>query len=123
MAAALTSTLLKYHIALKLEMILDKEAKISHEMFAAQIEARLGSGEGSSAKGPDMKVWNKGKGLTDVSVLLMPASNVRFSISRDSIGRLAIGRILLLTYCYIPVDFDWIRLAIHRRIDLRQHRA
>jgi hypothetical protein len=92
-------------------------------MFAAQIEARLGSGEGSSAKGPDMKVWNKGKGLTDVSVLLMPASNIRFSISRDSIGRLAIGRILLLTYCYIPVDFDWIRLAIHRRIDLRQHRA
>jgi hypothetical protein len=49
-------------------MILDKEVKISHEMFSAQIEARLGSGEGSSAKGPDMKVWNKGKGLSDVGV-------------------------------------------------------
>jgi hypothetical protein len=44
MAAALTSTLLKYHIALKLETISDKEAEMSHEMFAAQIEARLGSG-------------------------------------------------------------------------------
>ena len=67
-SAALTSTLLKYHVAPKLESILDKEAKISHEMFAAQVEARLGSGEGSSAKGPDMKVWNKGKGLDDVGV-------------------------------------------------------
>jgi nucleosome binding factor SPN SPT16 subunit len=37
-------------------------------MFAAQVEARLGSGEGSSAKGPDMKVWNRGKGLDDVGV-------------------------------------------------------
>lgn len=68
MAAALTSTLLKYHVALKLESILDKESKITHDMFAAQIEARLGSGEGSSAKGPDMKVWNRGKGLSDVGV-------------------------------------------------------
>jgi len=67
-SAALTSTLLKYHVALKLESILDKEAKISHDTFAAQVEARLGSGEGSSAKGPDMKVWNRGKGLDDVSV-------------------------------------------------------
>lgn len=68
-AAVLTSTLLKYNVALKLESILDKEAKITHDMFAAQIEARLGSGEGSSAKGPDMKVWNRGKGLSDVSPL------------------------------------------------------
>lgn len=65
-AAVLTSTLLKYHIAPKLESILDKESVITHDMFAAQIEARLGSGEGSSAKGPDMKVWGKGKGLNDV---------------------------------------------------------
>ena len=121
MAAALASTLLKYHITLKLETILDKEAKISHEICAVQIQARLGSGEGSSAKGPDMKVWNKGKGLT-VSVLLMPASNIRFSINRDFIGRLAIGRILLLTYCCISVDFNWMRLVIHCGIDLR-HRA
>jgi nucleosome binding factor SPN SPT16 subunit len=67
-AARLTSTLLKYHVAPKLESILDKEAKISHDTFAAQIEARLGSGEGSLAKGPDMKVWNRGKGLDDVGV-------------------------------------------------------
>lgn len=65
-ASNLTSTLLKHHVAPRLEMILDKEAKISHELLSAQIEARLGSGEGSSAKGPDMKVWNKGKGLNDV---------------------------------------------------------
>ena len=66
-AANLTSTLLAHHVAVKLETILDREAKISHEAFAAQIEARLGYGEGDTAKGPDMKVWNKGRGLTDVS--------------------------------------------------------
>lgn len=54
---------------MKLESILDKESKITHDAFAGLIEARLGSGEGSSAKGPDMKVWNRGKGLNDVSVL------------------------------------------------------
>jgi hypothetical protein len=36
-------------------MILDKEAKITHEQFATQIEAHLGLGEGEVAKGPDMK--------------------------------------------------------------------
>lgn len=35
-------------------------------MLAAQIEARLGSGEGKDAKGPDMKVWSKGKNLDKV---------------------------------------------------------
>ena len=65
-AANLTSTLLRHHVATKLEMILDKEAKISHEAFATQIETRLGSGPGDNTKGPDMKVWSKGKGLQDV---------------------------------------------------------
>ncbi len=65
-AANLTSTLLKHHVGPRLETILDKESKISHDQIAAQIEARLGSGEGSSAKGPDMKVWSKGKGLEKV---------------------------------------------------------
>ncbi|KAA1474845.1 FACT complex subunit SPT16 [Dentipellis sp. KUC8613] len=65
-AANLTTTLLTHHIAVKLETILDREAKISHEQFAAQIEARLGSGDEANAKGPDMRVWNKGRGLTDV---------------------------------------------------------
>ncbi|KAI0057097.1 FACT complex subunit SPT16 [Artomyces pyxidatus] len=65
-AANLTSTLLTHYVALKLETILDRETKISHEQFAAQIEARLGSGEGDNAKGPDMKVWAKGRGLNDV---------------------------------------------------------
>jgi nucleosome binding factor SPN SPT16 subunit len=65
--ADLTSTLLTHHIAVKLEAILDREAKITHDAFAAQIEMRLGSGEGDDAKGPDMRVWSKGKGLGDVS--------------------------------------------------------
>ncbi|THH10989.1 hypothetical protein EW146_g8192 [Bondarzewia mesenterica] len=65
-AANLTSTLLTHHVAIKLEQILDREAKISHEQLSAQIEARLGSGEGDNAKGPDMRVWSKGRGLSDV---------------------------------------------------------
>lgn len=66
-AANLTVTLLTHYVAVKLETILDRETKISHDQFATQIEARLGSGEGESAKGPDMKVWGKGRGINDVS--------------------------------------------------------
>ncbi|PAV23533.1 FACT complex subunit SPT16 [Pyrrhoderma noxium] len=65
-ATNLTSTLLNHYVAPKLETILDKEAKITHETFAGQIEARLGAGEGDDARGPDMKVWNKGRGLSEV---------------------------------------------------------
>lgn len=65
-AANLTSTLLIHHIVLKLETILDKEAKITHEQFAGQIESRIGTGDGEGAKGPDMRVWSKGRGLSDV---------------------------------------------------------
>jgi hypothetical protein len=46
-------------------MILDRETKLSHEQFSAQIEARLGGGD----KDPDQKVWSKGKGLTNVSFI------------------------------------------------------
>lgn len=67
-AGSLTSTLLKYHIAPKLESILDKESKITHDMLAAQVEARLGFGEGKDAKGPDMKVWSKNKNLDKVGI-------------------------------------------------------
>ncbi|GLB35147.1 putative fact complex subunit spt16 [Lyophyllum shimeji] len=83
-AAALTSTLLKHHVAPKLESILDKEAKVSHEVLSAQIEARLGSGEGSTAKGPDMKVWSKGKGLNDVDWQLAEFCYPPIIISRSS---------------------------------------
>ncbi|KAH7889938.1 FACT complex subunit SPT16 [Phlebopus sp. FC_14] len=65
-AANLTSTLLIHHIVIKLETILDKEAKITHEQFASQIELRIGTGDADDAKGPDMKVWSKGRGLSDV---------------------------------------------------------
>jgi hypothetical protein len=66
-AANLTSTLLTYNVAVKLEQILDRETKITHEQFASQVEGRLGYGEGDNAKGPDMKVWSKGRGLNEVS--------------------------------------------------------
>lgn len=78
----MTSTLLKYHVAPKLESILDKESKITHEMLSAQIETRLGSGEGSSAKGPDMKVWSKGKGLENVSHQFFRAQPMLIYLSR-----------------------------------------
>jgi len=55
-----------HHIIVKLETILDKEAKITHEQFAGQIELRIGTGDGDDAKGPDMRVWSKGRGLQDV---------------------------------------------------------
>ena len=64
-AANITSTLLVHHVADKLETILDREAKISHEAFSAQIENRLGDGE---SKGPDMRVWSKGRGLNEVAI-------------------------------------------------------
>ena len=73
-AANMTSTLLAHHVAVKLETNLDREAKISHEAFAGQIEARLGYGEGNDAKGPDMRVWSKGRGLNDVSISWLSSS-------------------------------------------------
>ncbi|KAF8630400.1 hypothetical protein AX15_002953 [Amanita polypyramis BW_CC] len=83
-AANLTSTLLKYHVSPKLESILDREAKVTHEAFSAQIEARLGSGEGSSARGPDMKVWDKGKGLQDVDWQMVEFCYPPIIISKSS---------------------------------------
>ena len=65
--AQLSSTLLSYQVAPKLELILDKESKISHESLSTQIEACLGSGEGTTAKGPDLRVWEKGpKSLSSI---------------------------------------------------------
>ncbi|KIK63712.1 hypothetical protein GYMLUDRAFT_162320 [Collybiopsis luxurians FD-317 M1] len=83
-AANLTSTLLKHHVGPRLETILDKESKISHDMLAAQIEARLGSGEGSSAKGPDMKVWSKGKSLDKIDWQLVEFAYSPIIISRST---------------------------------------
>lgn len=64
-AANLSSTLLTHHVATKLEQILDKETKITHQAFADQIESRIGSGDGERA--PDARVWSKGRALGDVS--------------------------------------------------------
>ncbi|KAJ7632236.1 FACT complex subunit SPT16 [Roridomyces roridus] len=84
MAGNLTSTLLKHYVIDKLESILDKESKITHEVLAAQIEARLGSGEGANAKPPDPKVWSKGKGLSDVDWALVEFCYPPIIISRSS---------------------------------------
>ncbi|KAJ7286043.1 FACT complex subunit SPT16 [Mycena rebaudengoi] len=83
-AGVITSTLLKYYVTDKLESILDKESKISHETLSAQIEARLGSGEGDSAKPPDAKVWSKGKGLADLDWSLVEFCYPPIIISRSS---------------------------------------
>jgi len=63
-ASSMTSTLMTHHITTRLELILDKETRISHSALAEQVEARLGGGEAN--KPADMKVWSKGRGLTDV---------------------------------------------------------
>ncbi|KAF7295261.1 FACT complex subunit SPT16 [Mycena indigotica] len=84
LASVLTSTLLKHYVADKLESILDKESKISHELLAAQIEARLGTGEGDNAKPPDAKVWSKGKGLSDIDWPLVEFCYPPIIISRSS---------------------------------------
>ncbi|KAK1232500.1 FACT complex subunit spt16 [Marasmius sp. AFHP31] len=83
-AANLTSTLLKYHVGPRLESILDKESKVTHGHLAAQIESRLGSGEGADAKGPDMRVWSKGKGLNDIDWQLVEFCYSPIIISRSS---------------------------------------
>lgn len=80
-AANLTVTLLTHYVALKLETILDRETKMSHEQFATQIEARLGHGEGETAKGPDMKVWSKGRGINDVSCARVHLSRHQTNLS------------------------------------------
>ncbi|KAF8275222.1 FACT complex subunit SPT16 [Lactarius quietus] len=85
-AANLTVTLLTHYVAVKLETILDRETKISHDQFATQIEARLGSGEGESAKGPDMKVWGKGRGINDVDWLSTEFCYSPIIQSRSSAG-------------------------------------
>ncbi|KIY43663.1 FACT complex subunit SPT16 [Fistulina hepatica ATCC 64428] len=84
LACALTSTLLVHHAAMKLEMILDKEAEISHYNFASQIEGRLGSDEGSSGKGPDMRVWGKNKDARNVDFGLVDMAYPPIIISKSS---------------------------------------
>jgi len=63
-------------------------------MLAAQIEARLGSGEGSTAKGPDMKVWSKGKNLENVCYV------------NSCVGRFLIAEKIdwpSVEFCYPPI--------------------
>ena len=98
-AANLTSTLLVEYVADKLETILDRETKITHEQFASQIEARLGYGEGDNAKGPDMKIWSLNKALNDVRLDPSPSK----SSAHDYSGRLDIYRVRLHTHHTFPI--------------------
>ena len=79
------------------------------------MEARLGSGEGDTAKGPDMKVWNKGRGLTDVCVL----ARALHSYSIMFLDRLGFDRVLLHAYYSVQVFEEWLRPQDDRRIDVR----
>lgn len=115
-AANLTSTLLAHHVAVKLETILDREAKISHEAFAGQIEGRLGYGEGDNAKGPDMRVWQKGKGLNDVRVAYGHTIKANYNTSA---GRLVFYGVLLHSRHSIAVNEHWLRPAVNGRVIAR----
>jgi hypothetical protein len=83
---------------------LDREAKISHEVFSGQIEARLGYGEGDDAKGPDMRVWSKGRGLNDVRLLEPDALLYLMKFA----GRLVVARVLLLSDNPVAVHQYWL---------------
>ncbi|KAG9104453.1 FACT complex subunit spt16 [Ceratobasidium sp. 370] len=61
-AAHLSSTLMTHQLASKLELLLDRQSAITHDAFAGQLEARLGS----EGKEPDMRVWAKNKHLANV---------------------------------------------------------
>ena len=118
-AANLTSTLLIHHIVLKLETILDKEAKITHEQFAAQIESRIGTGDGEGAKGPDMKVWSKGRGLSDVRSHSRSACPC--GAHEITLGRLGGNRVLLHSHYPISVHEHRLRPSLDCRIVDRPH--
>ena len=78
-------------------------------MLSAQIETRLGSGEGSSAKGPDMKVWSRGKGLENVGHQFLGA-HFRLTFIQ---GGLVLSRVLLPSNYHIQVIEVWLRPEIY----------
>ncbi|KAJ7349282.1 FACT complex subunit SPT16 N-terminal lobe domain-containing protein [Mycena albidolilacea] len=84
LAGVLTSTLLKHYVTDKLESILDKESKITHEMLSAQIEARLRSRGGDNVGPPDARLWSKGEGLSDMDWSLVEFCYAPIIISRSS---------------------------------------
>lgn len=106
---------MSHHITARLEIILDKETRISHAAFAEQIEGRLGGGDGDNARGPDMKVWSKGRGLGDVSpiAIRVPARAYRRA------GRLQLCRVHLHAHHPVAVNGQRVRLAFVRRVHAR----
>ncbi|KZO99500.1 FACT complex subunit SPT16 [Calocera viscosa TUFC12733] len=64
-ASRLSSHLLANHFIPRLENIIDKDRKISHEALAAQLEDKLGRADDDNPKGPDMKIWSVVKGITE----------------------------------------------------------
>ncbi|KDQ13142.1 hypothetical protein BOTBODRAFT_66895 [Botryobasidium botryosum FD-172 SS1] len=81
-ASHLSSTLLTHHLAQKLELLLDRQTKISHALLAEQVEARLGDGQ----KPPDMKVFGKSKHLGDADFGAVETIYTPVIQSRNSAG-------------------------------------
>jgi hypothetical protein len=66
----------------KMESVIDRGAKMSHDEFAALIEEKIGSEE----KDPDMKLWKRNAQLGEVSQGRLDSANCR------STGALQSGR-------------------------------
>jgi nucleosome binding factor SPN SPT16 subunit len=63
----LCNTLVASYILPKLELIIDKEKPTSHAGLVSLIEHRLGDVE----RPADTKLWSKGRGLADVSYMVI----------------------------------------------------
>lgn len=61
-AARLCSTVMSAYFKPKMEAVIDKGTKLTHEYFATLVEEKLGN----DAKEPDQKVWSKNKQLAGI---------------------------------------------------------
>ncbi|OWZ71873.1 FACT complex subunit SPT16 [Cryptococcus neoformans] len=61
-SAKLTSTVMINYFKSKMESIIDRGTKMSHEALAQLVEEKIGNEE----KGPDMKLWNKNPSLGEI---------------------------------------------------------
>ncbi|KAL1410609.1 FACT complex subunit spt16 [Vanrija albida] len=61
-AARLTSTCMQHYFKSKMEALIDRETKITHENFSQLVEEKIGN----DVKGADMKLWNKNPQLGEV---------------------------------------------------------
>lgn len=64
-SSRLTSTCMIHYFKSKMESIIDRGTKVTHEEFASMIEEKIGNDE----KAADMKLWNRNAQLGEVSFL------------------------------------------------------